>query len=388
MSILIFFPEGNVENNPTLLAFVHHLDKLEINYEIRANKNEYTLKASRFGKTKNYTKIISKLNNFVLVNSRSFRVIRSVILFYNLKYLVFKPKIVIGVDREGIIQASALASTLRVKSFAFSFEIFFLDETSQYFKAPEIEACEYINNFFVQDEIRAGLLARENHIPIERLIYLPLGYERSSEFALSKVNLRDFYGIAKETKIACVIGSLTSWSGYLRILESVASWPENWIIFIHSRAIYSEEDLPEKYRYLLGDRIVISRHTYLDFEELEGFISQIDLGIAFYFATFASRYSGKNLESIGYASGKIATFLRSGVPIVTNVKNELTAELEKRGIGYALNSVETLHEILVTFESKEHPSNKAKNFHDGVLAYENYANLIEKLIFEMIDEVH
>jgi len=388
LSILIFFPEGNVENNPTLLAFVHHLDKLEINYEIRANKNKYNLKSSRFGKIKNYSKIVSKLNNFVLLNLRSFRVIRPFIVACNLKYLLSKPRVVIGVDREGIIQASALATTLGVKCFAFSFEIFFLDETSKYFKAPEIEACKYINKFIVQDEVRAGLFARENHIPIEHLMYLPLGYERSNEITFSKVNLRNFYGIAKEAKIACVIGSLTSWSGYLSVLESVSSWPDNWIIFIHSRAIYNEEDFPEKYRYLLGNRIVISRHTYLDFDELEGFISQTDLGIAFYFATFASRYSGKNIEFIGCASGKIATFLRSGIPVITNVKNELTAELEKKGIGHVINSVENLNRTLVTFESKTYLSNIAKNFHDRVLAYENYANLTEKLIFEMLDGVY
>jgi hypothetical protein len=192
----------------------------------------------------------------------------------------------------------------------------------------------------------------------------------------------------KEKKIACVMGSLTSWSGYLRVLESINSWPDNWVIFIHSRALYRQEDFPENYRYLLGDRIVISRHTYLDFEELEGFISQTDLGIALYFPTFVSRYSGKNLEFIGYASGKIATFLRSGVPIVTNVKNGLTADLERIGIGHTINSVDDLNEILISFESKDYLSSAAKIFHDQVLAYENYANLIEKLIIEMIDEVH
>jgi hypothetical protein len=331
---------------------------------------------------------MTKINNFVLLKSRSFRAIRVVTIFCNLKFLLFKPKIVIGVDREGIIQASALATTLGVQSFAFSFEIFFLDETSHDFKALEIEACKYISKFIVQDEVRGRLFARENQVPIERLIYVPLGYKHSSEFLLSGVNLRDFYGISKETKIACVMGSLTSWSGYLKILDSVDSWPDNWVIFVHSRALYRQEDFPEKYRHFLSDRIVISRHIYLDFEELEGFISQTDLGLAFYFTTYASRYSGKNLESIGYASGKIATFLRSGVPIVTNVKNDLTADLDRLGIGHTINSIDNLHELLISVESRGDVSKDAKNFHDQVLAYENYSDLVEKLIFEIIDEVH
>lgn len=388
MKIVIFFPEGNVRNNPTLNAFVDHLEFLGIRFTIKANKNRYSFEKSQFGEAKHYSPFASRINNIVYSKISSFIFIRIFTLITHFKYLFFRPNLFIGIDREGMIQAASLSSALGIKSLGLSFEIFFEDETSTRFKSPEIEACKHIDRFVIQDESRGEMFSKENLIQKEKLVFIPLGFNYSVDSNMTKIDLRSFYAIPKDKNIACVIGSLTSWSGYKKILDSLHLWPDDWVLFLHSRNSIEDELFFHKYSDLIGTRLFISEHHYLHFNELSEIVSQTDLGLAFYIATYASRYSGKNIENIGYASGKIATYLKSGIPIIANFTNQLTSRLIVSGVGYVIKEIEDLPKRLASIEISPEVSKKARLFHENKLAYDNYAILMEKLLFELTNDVH
>ncbi len=388
MKVVIFFPEGNVRNNPTLNALVDQLEFLGIRYTIKANHSRYSFEKSQFGETKHYLPFATRINNIVYSKISSFSFIRTFTMITHFKYMLFRPNLFIGIDREGMIQAASLSSALGIKSLGLSFEIFFEDETSARFKSPEIEACKHIDRFVIQDESRGEMFSKENLIQKEKLVFIPLGFKYSVDSNINKIDLRSFYDIPKDKNIACVIGSLTSWSGYLQILDSLHLWPDDWVLFLHSRNSIEDGMFFNKYSDLIGKRLFISEHHYLDFNELSEIVSQTDLGLAFYFATYASRYSGKNIANIGYASGKVATYLKSGIPVIANFNNQLTSRLTASGVGYLIKEIEDLPKHLASIEVSSEVSKEARLFHKNELAYDNYASLMEKLLFELTNDVH
>ena len=388
MKVVIFFPEGNIRNNPMLNAFVDQLEFLEIRYTIKANHSRYSLEKTQFGETQHYSLFATRVNNIIYSKFSSFIFIRTFTVITHFKYLLSRPNLFIGIDREGMIQAASLSSVLGIKSLGLSFEIFFKDETSTKFKSPEIEACKHIDKFVIQDESRGEMFSKENFIQKEKLVFIPLGFKYSDESSITKIDLRSFYGIPRDKNIACVIGSLTSWSGYLKILDSLHLWPDDWVLFLHSRNSIEDEMFFHKYSELIGKRLFISEHQYLQFNELYEIVSQTDLGLAFYIATYASRYSGKNIENIGYASGKVATYLKSGIPVIVNFNNQLTSRLADCGVGYVIEEIEDLPKRLASIETNAEVSKEAKLFHKNELAYDNYSILMEKLLFELTNDVH
>jgi hypothetical protein len=64
-----------------------------------------------------------------------------------------------------------------------------------------------------------------------------------------------------------------------------------------------------------------------------------DVGAAIYDAMPDTVYASTNISCIGLSSGKMAYYLRAGVPIITNKNNSVASLIEETGCGLAVKCI-------------------------------------------------
>ena len=259
--------------------------------------------------------------------------------------------LILGVDREGLILASVFSKLLK-KPFAFiSFEIMFKSETSFKFKLIEIYASKKVKRWYVQDKIRANLLSKENGMSLGNCFKLPLASKGVGKFPYYRV--RDKLKIPVDRKVAIMLGGLQKWSMVEEVISTIQNWPKNWSLILHFRYGNTSTKLNKILSCmspLARKKIYISDLDFNKVDNLGELLNGIDVGLAFYNPIFQSRFNGKNIDYIGLASGKISTFLRYGIPIIT-LKNsseyyELNTEKE---FGCFINSINDIPNKLQKF---------------------------------------
>ena len=141
--------------------------------------------------------------------------------------------LVIGVDRS-IVEAAMIASVLQIPLGLFSYEIFFAEEAGAEFKQPEIQACQNLAFAVCPDSIRAGHLCRENQIPLQKIITIPVAGRGIVERRKSDY-LHQKFGISSDKKIALYTGSVAGFCMSEELLQSVSCWPQDWVLVMHNR---------------------------------------------------------------------------------------------------------------------------------------------------------
>jgi hypothetical protein len=77
----------------------------------------------------------------------------------------------------------------------------------------------------------------------------------------------------------------------------------------------------------------------VDRGELETLFDGADVGAAIYDAMPDTVYASTNISCIGLSSGKMAYYLRAGVPIITNKNNSVASLIEETGCGLAVKCI-------------------------------------------------
>jgi hypothetical protein len=71
-------------------------------------------------------------------------------------------------------------------------------------------------------------------------------------------------------------------------------------------------------------------------QEYDPLIDGADIGLAFYVAVGDSSFTQRNIQTIGLSSGKLAYYLRAGLPVVVNRAASIAALVESTGCGVAV----------------------------------------------------
>ncbi|MGZ8935757.1 MAG: hypothetical protein ACXW04_12750 [Methylobacter sp.] len=274
-------------------------------------------------------------------------------------------QLVIGVDREGLIQANMLYRINRTPYIFISFEIMFMDETSRRFKTPEIKASECVAAWLVQDEVRANLLLNENKLKPDKKLLLPLASAGDAE--ISSPRLRDQLGIPNEKKVAITMGSITSWSMAVDIVKSAIDWPNDWALIVHDRYGKTFKHLNSVLNIIrpyINNKIYISGEACQMVDDMGSILSGVSVGLAFYKPTYDNASTGKNLKYLGLSSGKISTYLRYGIPIIVNEIGLLADEAQKHHFGCAVKSVDQIGIKLNEIDQPSYRENARKYFRE------------------------
>ncbi len=343
--ILIIHPEGNINNNTNLTGIVEILCEKGYSVDIFSRKrSNHTQENPCPGARLITSRIADPLDNAVLFQPGSNLNQDALDRFKN-AFSGFG--LVIGVDR-GIMEAALAADILGIPYGLISYELYFREETSIDYKLPEISACRHLSFAVCQDRVRSACLARENEIPPEKIINIPVAgraiVNRERSYAL-----HDSLGINRDKKIAVYIGSATAkWAGFEELIESTDLWDDSWALVLHHR--YSEITKNELNMFRDRKNCFTSPFPSLPFKDLHLLLNAADLGVAFYIPQMNSRIPQErlNLVNIGMASGKISAYLQHCLPILINELGEMSNAVRANKLGWVINSFSDIGKLLST----------------------------------------
>ncbi|HEX7708114.1 MAG TPA: hypothetical protein VF701_16760, partial [Thermoanaerobaculia bacterium] len=323
MNVLILHPEGNLHYNPNLLGLIEMLGEAghRVTYVTRRRPD-----IRQDGPAPARTTVLLLDNphhdgRFVFTAS-------GVSDFQQWA----EHDLVIGVDR-GIAEAASIARHFGIPHALISYEIFFQEETPAERKAPEIDACRDLSFAVAQDDLRARKLCLANRINPDLVLRIPVagrGYRGSEP---KPKRLHEQFSLHDGVRTALYAGSLADWTGASFLLESTHAWPEHWMLIVHERFGPSPANVELVRRLAHPERIRISPSGINDPVALSEFVASADLGIATYRPTYENEWVGRNIEHIGLASGKIASYLQHGVPVAANELGEITDWIRYYGAG-------------------------------------------------------
>ncbi len=257
------------------------------------------------------------------------------------------PSVVIAVDPPGLRLAQRLArmgGLPRCTGF-FSFEIFFRDELTNRrqlrHKAQEIGASQPLEFCLVQDRQRQALLCEENKPGADcRFFRIPVAPSRRGAPRAGDS------GRARSDKVV-FSGTLAAWGGVHDVLDAMEKdWNPAFAVEFHSRFQMAEGDaVKRRIRTLRQAGTPVSIHDcpFVDQDDYHGYLAGFGIGLCFYLPQRSgSLYEGKNIEHIGLASGKFATYMMLGIPTVTT-RGPVFAQLNERyGFGQVIDGIAEL----------------------------------------------
>ena len=250
---------------------------------------------------------------------------------------------VIGVDPDGLMLAHGLARGAPLGYFSLELLLSYELSTAAdaQVKARERELSRQAAFVVVQDEARARLLADDNGLAWERLVLVP----NAPPGPARRQPTRDWhtrFNLPAEARVVIHSGSLGDWTGIEDIVDSAGDWPEPWVLVIHTRYEAESSGYVEALRRRADPRRVWFSLKPVRRQDYDALIDGADVGLAFYVPTGASSFTGTNVGTIGLSSGKLAYYLRAGLPVIVNRAASISAEVETAGAGVAVDHARAL----------------------------------------------
>jgi hypothetical protein len=199
----------------------------------------------------------------------------------------------------------------------------------------ELDAFRNAEAVVIQDEDRSGELARYfAHTPPKQIL-LPNSPPDMGEpvKALPHENFfRQKFGLSSDRYpyLVSQIG-MASYDVFAKELAAATKGVPEFAFIFHERS-HRSEDEPEimTFRSLNPDNLFLSLEP-IAYERLAELYSAVDIGIVYY------RPYHENNARIAFASGKLAFYLRQGVPVVMNDLPSLVRLNEKYGFGCVIS---------------------------------------------------
>jgi glycosyltransferase involved in cell wall biosynthesis len=350
--IMIVHPEGNLNNNPNLSGIVEIL--CAEGYEVHIYSPKLTgveQSAPCAGSRFFFTPAQQLMQHITAVLPSD--VIRSQDAIDAFIRSNIQPcDLVIGIDR-GIVEAAFIAHHFGVPAGLISYELLFAEEAGKENLIADRAASRNLAFAVCQDRVRSTHLSRENGIPLDRIIDIPVA-GRSARRTGRTSALHEKLGIAKNKKIALYMGAVTSkWAGIEELLAGVHLWPDDWALVLHHRYAQYDKQLEAFIASQTKKNIFLSPFAELPFSRIHELLSAADLGLSFYLPQKNDVNAGNNLKYIGMASGKTATYLQHGLPILINDDGEMGCLTRNESLGRVVGQLSDIPSVLASISRKD-----------------------------------
>jgi hypothetical protein len=224
----------------------------------------------------------------------------------------------IGVDAEGLMMARIAAGRCRGRLVYYSLEILCLSDCrslgNRLIKTIERRCHRRAEFTVIQDPHRGALLAEENQLSGRPTIYVP-NSSGGPPSTIKSDYLRQRLALTPATRIALHAGTIADWSDSERLARTVSSWPDDWVLVFQCRQ-RPDDEYGKRVLALADQRRVWVLTQPLDAPELRQLVASADVGIALYAPLPGHHIGGKNVAVMGKSSGKIATYLQQGLPVI------------------------------------------------------------------------
>ena len=242
----------------------------------------------------------------------------------------------VGVDPEGLVEAEEWGKALDVPYVYWSLEFLVAAELRsprlKRLKCREVRASRGAEFTIVQDNARGAVLAAENAIPAERLVYVPnsaAGQARRQKAYVAHEKL----GIGREAFVAICAGTIAPWCMSEDLVLASRAWPDNVVLVLHSRFDMDGDGYVQRVLTAAGERHVRLSEGPLSLQDYRSLIDSADVGIALYRSQDSERYLQSNLTTLGLSSGKVSAYLQAGLPVVVSRMKGPTELVERYACG-------------------------------------------------------
>lgn len=221
---------------------------------------------------------------------------------------------IIGAGVRGLMAAAWIAPRLRLPAVYLCLEqypaSFYTSWKSRLFKLLERRANARMDLTVAQDEMRAAMLAEDNRIRRDSIVSLPVAPLGPAQRCPSD-HWRNAFGLHGK-KIFLYAGSLFApFTVERELVRAAQDWPQDWALVIHGSQRYSSEQWQSLSAIDQGRRVHHSREP-VPYSRLAELLGSADIGVVMYHA------NDPNFFYMGLSSGKLAEFLRCGVPCIVS----------------------------------------------------------------------
>ena len=253
--------------------------------------------------------------------------------------------LVIGIDSAGVIRGCEFARLFHVPLAYLSFEIFFRDDlvspSDIEEKQHECTASRFADLVIIQDQWRAQLLTAENGLSPDKLEYLPVSpggppVLRKSDY------LRKRFNLSGSQTLVLHSGSLANWTCADELLANVATWPEGFVLIVHTRYKPNQNDTYIRAIDQAALPNVVLSAEPLRMDEYEQLVASADIGLVLYKSVRGSPHTGKNIQNIGLASGKFSSYMKCGLPVISLGQQSYAQLLAEYAFGENLDSLDEM----------------------------------------------
>ena len=159
-----------------------------------------------------------------------------------------------------------------------------------------------------------------------------------------------------------------------------SSWPSDWVLVLHGRYGLSADDAAEFLRNH-PENLFLSTEPFDSNDDLGKLLGDADIGFGLYCPDYKNQHTGLNLKHIGLASGKIATFLRFGVPVLVNNIGEMADYVARKKLGVVVSQVEDIPSALRNVTKKDlSASERCQQFFDQELSVSaSFDSLLDRI---------
>lgn len=380
MRLLVCDPTGAATRNPTIGAFVRHMADIDVGVDFLMPRGAAKLegngvKCTGLEMSRLQSKLAWVLNDkFPWPNASRLQWALDARTMAGAQYAR-----VLGVDRLGLMQASAVAHVLSIPVTYLSFEMTFACETSARYQRRESECLEAIDSWVTQDVQREAAFRSEHPHVTAPVGLVPVASEGPP--CPAEWRVRDVIDVPQHAKLALLMGSLADWTMAPEILSSVKFWPSEWHLMVHERFGASRDLLSSLGLGESGSRIHASAEAIENMEGMSSLLAGVDAGLAFYSPKRGRPLLGRNLKVLGRASGKIATFARHSVPIICNEIGLAASDIRTWQAGKVVSGPSEIGETLSSLGAGGSDLRLgASEYFFSVLDYRLYRERIETLM--------
>jgi glycosyltransferase involved in cell wall biosynthesis len=285
---------------------------------------------------------------------------------------------VIAFDPQGFLLCEEILPG--IQPFYYSLELYLEHDHSgldypEEIRRRERSAISGIRGLIIQSREREALFRRDYRLPdsIPAFI-LPVTYRGPSQSPHRRY-LRERFRIPPDRRIALHLGGIAPWFSCIEIAEAMAGIPD-WTLVFHGypdRAYLQR--LKDAIRLHRWSHVVVNEETFDDIGGLDDVLGSADAGIAWYNDISAG------FRTAGHSSGKIAAYMRFGLPVVAKRYRSTHEAIEETDCGLCVDFPSQIPEALARIgERYAGLSENARRTYERRYRFEAYRSALEAFL--------
>jgi len=226
-----------------------------------------------------------------------------------------------------------------------------------------------IKGLIIQSKEKESLFRKDYNLTdlIPSLI-IPVTYNGASVKKKSQL-IRDRFNIHENKKIALHLGGIASWFSCIELAVSFSKLSA-WVLFFQG---YPDTEYLSRLKTVIAQNnilnVIISEELYDSIDDVDSVVMACDLGVAWY------NDISIGFRTAGKSSGKIAAYLKFGLPVVAKKYPSTYDAIENTVCGVCIDDFDEIRNAVYKIEERySEYSQNARTEYDKTYRFENYKN--------------